>query len=540
MEMALVEGQFPPRIAPWAIDGWRYPAFQFYSPLPYTLFGIAARTIPGHNPWVAIQLVLFLALMAGGIAMFLLTRDISGSSAAATIASCAYITAPYLLVNMHGRAAMAEAFAQAVLPLVALTLWRTVKSPSLPRIAGASVGVAIIFFSHLITGIYFLIAFTLVGILESLLARTTWKRLLVIPAAAIGAGLLGAYYFLPMLHTKELLLASTLGNPVGWAWITPLFRLFSPISMAPLIDGGGGTPRVNPAIGVPIVACLVLLLIGLIQNPKEESHGIRPLGIALLSVIALFLLFTWSPLDVWKAVPSVLYVVQFPYRLLAQIQWMGVLCVALALAPSLRTIRPANQLPVIVGAVFCILTSSTYLDVGTRKVNVAEIVREPDIGYGGDMYVRKGNAPGVTLPTDGSKPVLGTFQSCRAGGNAVSCDLDMGGGGVAQIPVLYYPQFLDVHVNGVEHAFGRQPARDHKGVERDLMALELGPGRSVIRVEFVGSKLGNWISLITLCSLITGFVVLQIVKRRHMDPAAEVSSIASSDDSKTPPPRKTI
>ena len=188
MEMALVEGQFPPRIAPWAIDGWRYPAFQFYSPLPYTLFGIAARTIPGHNPWVAIQLVLFLALMAGGIAMFLLTRNISGSSAAATIASCAYITAPYLLVNMHGRAAMAEAFAQAVLPIAALTLWRTVKAPSLPRIAGAAVGVGIIFFSHLITGIYFLIAFTLVGILESLLARTAWKRLLVIPAAAIGAG----------------------------------------------------------------------------------------------------------------------------------------------------------------------------------------------------------------------------------------------------------------------------------------------------------------------------------------------------------------
>ena len=80
-----------------------------------------------------------------------------------------------------------------------------------------------------------------------------------------------------MLHTKELLLTSALGDPVGWAWITPLFRLFSPISMAPLIDGGGGTPRVNPAIGVPIVACLVLLLIGLIQTPKEESRGIRPL-----------------------------------------------------------------------------------------------------------------------------------------------------------------------------------------------------------------------------------------------------------------------
>src|SRR3712207_4005526 len=35
--MALEEGQFPIRVASWQHHGWRYPVWQFYSPLPYTI-----------------------------------------------------------------------------------------------------------------------------------------------------------------------------------------------------------------------------------------------------------------------------------------------------------------------------------------------------------------------------------------------------------------------------------------------------------------------------------------------------------------------
>lgn len=38
-KFALAEGQFPLRIAPFELNGFRYPLFQFYSPTTYTLAG---------------------------------------------------------------------------------------------------------------------------------------------------------------------------------------------------------------------------------------------------------------------------------------------------------------------------------------------------------------------------------------------------------------------------------------------------------------------------------------------------------------------
>jgi hypothetical protein len=112
----------------------------------------------------------------------------------------------------------------------------------------------------------------------------------------------------------------------------------------------------------------------------------------------------------------------------------------------------------------------------------------------------------------------------------------MGSGGVAQIPILYYPEFLDVRVNGASHVFGRLRAHDSKGVDRDLVALELGAGQSIVTADFVGSRLGNWISLLSICLFVALFAIPHIRQRRPL----EVSSTASSAGSRTPPRRKTI
>src|SRR5712672_949997 len=69
-EMAIREGQFPIRIAPWETNRWRNPAFQFYAPLPYTVLGLAAIVLPGDNPWLAMKWVLFLALMLAATGIY--------------------------------------------------------------------------------------------------------------------------------------------------------------------------------------------------------------------------------------------------------------------------------------------------------------------------------------------------------------------------------------------------------------------------------------------------------------------------------------
>ena len=66
---ALDEGQFPIRIAPFQHHGWRYPAFQFYSPFPYIVGALAMKWLAPQNPLIAFKAVMWLALFCGGFTL---------------------------------------------------------------------------------------------------------------------------------------------------------------------------------------------------------------------------------------------------------------------------------------------------------------------------------------------------------------------------------------------------------------------------------------------------------------------------------------
>ncbi len=94
------------------------PFFTIYAPLA-TFVGVLFNQLAGLSYEASVKAVLALSVLGSGWGMYGFVRSWLGRRAG-LVAAVAYMTVPYHLVNVFVRAAMAESFALALLPLV---LW---------------------------------------------------------------------------------------------------------------------------------------------------------------------------------------------------------------------------------------------------------------------------------------------------------------------------------------------------------------------------------------------------------------------------------
>jgi hypothetical protein len=100
-------------------------------------------------------------------------------------------------------------------------------------------------------------------------------------------------------------------------------------------------------------------------------------GLCALFPVALFM--AWSPVDIWQPLPDFLKVAQFPYRLLAQVMWLG---------------RGLAARHLVLGALVIVSFSSSYLPTLERgAVRMQDVLAAPDIGYGAGDYLWSDPAP---------------------------------------------------------------------------------------------------------------------------------------------------
>ncbi len=404
-KMALEEGQFPPRVAPWQHNGWRYPVWQFYSPFPYTVAALAYRWITPANPYAAYKLTLWLALTVSGIFTCRMAWRLTGSRPAAVLAGAAYMAAPYFLVNIHARGAFPEAVAQGIVPVLVYYSARAYFVASPRPVALAAVCWFALATTHTITFVYSSLFISLWFLLLGGRPRKSAKRLIRV-GASYGLGCLLALYFLaPVVSADYLRIRDNLPDPYTRNWLTPLPTLLSPVSVAPEPQPG---PHVlvrnhHSAVGWPILLGVGAVVYALVaQRPLLRRRGTLRFVPSLLAVFGLALFTVWSPVDFWALLPKSLYVTQFSYRLLTQVMWAGALLAAYGVALLCRWQLDGRHLAV--GLFLIGMASGSWLPspvYGYADINA--VVRDPDIGYGRDDYrIRESSAfySGVAAETD--------------------------------------------------------------------------------------------------------------------------------------------
>jgi hypothetical protein len=391
--MAIDEGQFPIRVAPWEHDHRRYPAFQFYSPLPYTVGGLVYRWVTPENPFLAYKIVLWGALLLAGYFTFLAGHLLSRSPPAALLAGVMYMSAPYVLVNVHARGAFTEVVAQAILPAVVYYSLRCYFSARVfsPWLLAAGIAWSALALTHNITYVssaaFVGALFVLIAVERRGVARGLWQV-----GAAFGLGVLLACYFLaPVIVAPHYLRIHDAFGRIGLSvWLTPIATLLSPISLPSQPQPAHPTTEfLNPAVGWPMLLGVGIVLYSWRSWADVETLAgprARRVSLALIGLFAVALLLTWSPVDFWSLLPVSFGLAQFTYRFLSQVAWIGALISVYGLILAFRgQPTPAQTAGCLL---LIVLAHSSFLPpLRSSPTTIAAIRQAPDLGYGRDAYL---------------------------------------------------------------------------------------------------------------------------------------------------------
>jgi hypothetical protein len=384
---ALAEGQFPIRVAPQQHSGSRYPLFQFYGNLPYTVGGLLYFFFQ-LNPYTVWKLIVGGVLLLGATFVFKSAFITTRQAMPALLAGAVYLTAPYVATDIHGRFAFPETVSLGLLPPVFYYAYRSYLSPTkwVWYIPLSALFWLFLLMSHPATYLYGSI---FMGLFFLSMSSFTKKSLIRLLRCGVGFGLaiiLGAWYLVPQLVLlPSLVLSGLTANVIATSYLTTLGVLLAPTLVLPDPVGFFDNPKFGLQIGWPIL----LAFAGSIYYRFKSPHSL-PLHPALTHWQFFFLLsfcMVWSPVDFWHYLPFLFHNIQFTYRLLIFVIFFGALLAAFTAKQYFRGKMTGGALLV---SIFLLgLFISPYLTPHpiSKNTTVAQEIRQPNVGRGGATRV---------------------------------------------------------------------------------------------------------------------------------------------------------
>lgn len=212
----LREGTLYPRWLPQSYDGLGAPVFYFYPPLAFYLTGFLG--LAGLSTYASVIAAFGALLAASGAGMF---RWLRGWTAHPLLASILYMALPYHLMDFYRRGALAEFAGFALLPFVAIGLWRAREGRG-PVWLALAYGALIM--THLpgavLTGVLFIGPYAGIAAIQD--KRLPWS---MVTGILLGIGLTSVY-LIPMLVLKHhVAIVYMLSQPqyqaANWSLLTP-------------------------------------------------------------------------------------------------------------------------------------------------------------------------------------------------------------------------------------------------------------------------------------------------------------------------------
>jgi len=302
------QGVWYARWAPDMAHGFGFPLYIFAA--PGTSMGVALLHRLGLAWPVAMNALFALGMVAGGLFMFCLARDLFGAHAG-MVAAVGYGYAPFLAYDVFNRGSLSESVAWAFPPLIlwAVTRWAG-RGEKRFLVAGA-LGLAALIFSHHLFGFLFAPLLILWVLLMGYLARdwrVVWRGALL---GALGMGL-SAFFWLPPLLERGWVQADRLLGTWVFDYHYNFLSLDHVLALPRLADPNLINDWPQKSLGlVPVLIALLPLL----RWPRLSRVAQRI--VALLWVLTLgYAFLVLSPsVWLWDRLPLLSYI-QFPWRYL--------------------------------------------------------------------------------------------------------------------------------------------------------------------------------------------------------------------------------
>ncbi len=369
-----------PRIGPNLNFGLGAPLFQFYPPLA-SYFALGFFLI-GFGFIGATKAVVSLGLLLAGVGMYIYSRWLFNNRLAAFMATVAYIFAPYLLLTVYERGAVAEFLALALLPWVFWTTHRLLCAPTrIGWLVASAVTIALLILAHNITAL-FSVPFLFLYLMLIAWQQKQLKNLRYV-SIALGLGFcLSAFYWLPAL--LEMRYTKVEAHMLGEAQSTKanLYALSNLIQHS-LISDYWGEMRFHLSLWQAFIGIVTAILLALVPS-------YRRLQTVILFVLWIVLMFVQSELSrvLWETVPLVRFI-QFPWRLLGLTSFT----IALLAGSLIQITYPKRQMKWMVTLALLILIvwstmaqlkpelSSVWSNITEKQITKTDLFRRGRLGF---------------------------------------------------------------------------------------------------------------------------------------------------------------
>lgn len=384
---AISQGQFPLRIAPTEHNGWAYPLFQFYSPTSYFIAGCIYKWLTPANPYVAFKVTLWLAYLLGGFYMFRLSSDLLQSKQAAIVASVVYVTSPYVVITINHLGAFNEAIALGMLPAVIYYFLKFYDQPSKKTFIQATLAWYFLITIHLITFFCSVAFLTLFLFILSCQTNSKWKNLIGSIGVIVYSSMLAMYFLAPIATISKYLIANhTFNDAETFHHLSPMLTsLLAPIANTKLASVTL-LNQVHPAIGLPIFFAVCMSCYLVTRKIRSQNTVEMDYLRALLFLFFITFFIAWSPINLWAWLPKPFLVLQYSWRLLGQMIWIGALLMAFVMDWAF-----ANKLDVgriVLYTLLCITATMTWIIAPMDRANNMEELLQTR--QSGDFYLMDG------------------------------------------------------------------------------------------------------------------------------------------------------
>jgi len=325
-DLALKDGQFPPRWAGNLMAGYGYPVFIFAYPLPYAIS--EAFHLLGFNLAVSIKLTLALAYLTSILAMYFFTTNYWQSRKAGFLSALLWAYAPYMFVKLFITASLGVVVSYAFIPIFFLILFNLVTKPNLHNSLYLSLAASAWLMSHSFTPIIFspLILLFLLFNLKKSKSTPILKYIVISILFTIG---LTAWYLLPALtELKYTHFAEFVTHAYNQQFVSFQRLIYSKWGTgAPGWSDNPLSQQVGLAQWLAIALSSILIL-------KHKSKQLLPFLITFF--LSIFLMLSISK-PVWDNLP-LLATVHIPWRFLSLSVFTAAVSVGFILTTKLKPI----------------------------------------------------------------------------------------------------------------------------------------------------------------------------------------------------------
>jgi hypothetical protein len=533
----LDDGQVPCRWVPDLGNGYGFPLFNYYPPLPYYAGDLLHRL--GFSYLRAVDILFITGLLGAGLSMFVLTRRLWGDLGG-LVSAVAYVYAPYLALDVYMRGALAELWGLAFAPALLWSVHELVSSGRARFVPLVALFTAFLLLSHNLVALIVIPA-VLVWAAALLLARPGGRLRPALLAAAAGVWGLGlaAFFTLPVLREGPYVQLDSLSR---WPFhYSSHFVSVNELFLSRSADYGfllglrEGTPvQIGwfhwAFAGLALPAGLLLWRAG------ERRRAVAVFALAAFFAAGVFMAVSASS-PVWATFDSLRYL-QFPWR------YMGLVSLASAALAgvwlALLRERPlavqagvaAVLIGLFIGSGRAFFEPLHRFDVADEDVFTGEFAELYRAGSIGD-YLPEGVAVVPEPPEAPVQVIAGdaTVRTARSGTDWLSVEIVASERARVQASLFDYPDWR-VRIDG-------EPVRHSASRPEGLITFSVPAGTHEVEVRLENTatrRTGNLLSLVSWAALGLTLPAMLLVPRlrRPWRPAARREPAPGALDARVP------